>query len=217
VLADWKTAPVPDRTRAALRLLEAMTLRPREIDPALVRSLQATGIDDTALRGVANSGFHYNLINRVADAFDFERPEGVARERLAHALDLASRLVKGPAARVPFVVGADGVRRPEEVEAGRIRLLSAPGLTNPDLRRAVDGFVAQRWGVTRADAGPVAEGLQPYLTKLATAAYKITDDDLAGLRAAGLVDEAIYELTIVGAMSAALIGLEAVYEARWGN
>lgn len=197
---------MPDRTRAALRLLEA-TLRPREIDPALVRSLQATGIDETALRGVANSGFHDKL-NASATRFDFERPEGAARERLAHALDLASRLVKGPAARVPFVVGADGVRRPEEVEAG---------LTTPDLRRAVDGFVAQRWGVTRADAGPVAEGLQPYLTKLATAAYKITDDDLAGLRAAGLVDEAIYELTIVGAMSAALIGLEAVYEARWGN
>ncbi|MBL8924474.1 MAG: hypothetical protein JNJ54_36835 [Myxococcaceae bacterium] len=208
---------MPERTRAALSLLEVATLRPREVSPELVRAVQGAGIDDTALRGLMNVGFHYNLINRVADAFDFERPKGAALVKLAKALNLASRFVKGAPARVPFVVGADGVRRPEEAEAGRLRLLSAPGVTSPDLRRAVDAFVAQKWGVTRPGAGVVPEALQPFLSKLATAAYRMTDDDVAGLRTAGFGDEAIYELTIVGAMSAALIGLDAVYEARWGG
>lgn len=118
---------------------------------------------------------------------------------------------------MPFVVGADGVRRPEEVEAGRLRLLSAPGLTRPELRRAVDAFVARKWDATRPEAGAVPEVLQPFLSKLALAAYKITDDDVGALRASGPVEEAIYELTMVGAMSAALVGVDAVYEARWGG
>lgn len=186
------------------------------MNAALVREVQAAGVDDTALGGAVSVGFQYNFVNRVADAFDFERPKGEALVKLAHALNMGSRVLKGAPSRVPFIVGADGVKRPEEVEAGRVRIVSAPGLTSPDLRRAVDAFVAGRWGVTRADAGAVPQVLEPYLSKLATAAYTITDDDVAALRAAGFVDEAIYELTMVGSMSAALIGVEAVCEARWG-
>lgn len=216
MLADWKTADVPPRTRAALALLEAMTLRPHEIDFPFLDARRREGLDDEGLRWAASVGFQYNFINRVADAFDFELPDDRGRRRLASVLNFASKVVRGPPADASWTVGADGALRPVEVERGRVRLLSAPGLTTVELRRSVDAFVAREWGVVRAGASPVPQPLEPYLRKLAKAAYRITDADVEALRAAGFDDERIYELTMVGAMSAALVGLEAVYEACYG-
>ena len=45
--------------------------------------------------------------------------------------------------------------------------------------------------------------------------YRITDEDVDKLRDAGYTDEMIYELTMVGSIAAALIGLEKLYAALY--
>ena len=74
VLEDWRTAPVSDRLRAALRLLEAMTLRPTDVTPDLMREIKAAGLNDGAIREAAYVGFLFNVLDRLADALDFTLP-----------------------------------------------------------------------------------------------------------------------------------------------
>lgn len=212
VLADWTTADIPERTRAALRLLECMTLRPLELDSSFVQELKKDGLGDISIREAANVSFHYNLINRVADAFDFPVPRGIQKARLATMLNTTGRLLKGGYADTVWVRAADGTIRPTEVERGRQHLLSADGVTNPELRLGVEAFVAAQWGVSRPEAPAVPGELVPYLKKLALHAYRIIDDDTDALRGAGYSDEAVYEITIVGAFGTALIGLEKLFE-----
>lgn len=215
VLEDWRTARIPARTRAALRLLECMTLRPLELDAAFVATLRNDGLDDASIRAAANVGFHFNLINRIADAFDFESPSAKGRARLAAMLNLGAKLLRGSEDPKIEVRGADGAIRPPEVERGRTHLLTCPGETAPELRRAVEAFVCRQWGHARGETAELPEELERYCTKLARGAYKIIDEDIDELRAAGYSDDALYELTLVGATAAALVGLERLYAALY--
>lgn len=222
MLADWITAEVPERTRAALRLLECMTVRPLALDTSFVNELKQTGLDELAMREVANIGFHYNLINRVADAFDFPVPQGKQKARLAKALNTAGKRLKGIAAETVWVRAEDGRIRPTEVEHGRERLFSAAGKTDPALRYAIEAFVLAQWGYVRdgswkADPLSIPSELQPYLKKLALYAYRITDKEINALRAVGYTDETIYEITIVGSFAAALVGLEQLFAALYDD
>lgn len=217
VLADWKTAQVNERTRAALRLIEAMTLRPGTIDAALLAEVQRAGVDDLALVGVTSVTFQFNFINRVADAFDFEIPNEAQKVRLAKLLKRAGVFLRGAPERVPFVKGEGEVLRPESLEKGRARLLSAPGVVDPSVRRAAEAFVAKEWGVARAGAALIDAVWTSYLRKLARAAYTIVDEDLDALRSNGFTDEMIYEVTMAGAAGVAMLGVEAVWRARYGS
>jgi alkylhydroperoxidase family enzyme len=215
VLEDYPKADIPEQTRAALRLLEMMTLHPLNINPEFLDDLYQVGLDDLAIREAANVGFHYNLINRVADAFDFPTPEGVQKQRLASMLNFTSKLLKGSTAEEIWVRGEDGVIRPPEVELGRERIFITEGATDPALRRSVEAFVTEQWAYQRENADPVPIELETYLRKLSLHAYRITDEDVDTLREAGLTDEMIYEVTMVGSIAAALIGLEKLYAALY--
>lgn len=190
-----------------------MTLHPLDIDAAFVEALHESGLDDPAIREAANVGFHYNLINRVSDAFDFPVPEGKQRQRLATMLNISGKLLKGSSTDRIWVRGADGQIRPTEVELGREHMLSADGKTTTDLRRAVEGFVTTQWGREREGVPSVPTELESYLKKLSLHAYRIIDEDIQALRDAGYADEEIYEITIVGAMGTALVGLEKLFQA----
>ena len=217
VLDDWTTADIPERTRAALRLLEAMTLRPLEIDGAFVDALREDGLDDESIREAANVGFHYNLINRVADAFDFPIPKPEAKAKLAKMLNMAGKLLKG--ARSDRLFDRDdgaGRTHPAEVHVGRERMLSVEGVTSPELRVSVERFVLAEWDHVPAGEAPPAE-LHTYLRKLARHAFKITDEDVEALREEGYDDDALYEITMVGSFAAALVGLERVYGVMYGE
>ena len=192
-----------------------MTLHPMDIDATLVEGLFQDGLDDLSLREAANVAFHYNMINRVADAFDFPMPTGVKKERLAKLLNFSSKLLKGSAAEQAWVRGADGCIRPPEVENGRKQVLSAAGVTAPSLRHRVEAFVMAQWGQERANVPPVPIELEPYLKKLSLHAYKIVDKDFKLLQAAGYSEVMLYEITIVGSIGAALVGLERVYQALY--
>jgi alkylhydroperoxidase family enzyme len=71
VLADWRTAPVGPRVRAALAMLEAMTLRPDEMTPDDVRPVLDAGVSPDGVIDALYVGFLFNTIDRVADSLGF--------------------------------------------------------------------------------------------------------------------------------------------------
>ena len=216
VLADWKTAVIPERTHAALQLLECLTLHPMELDKSFVQKLQEDGLDDLAIREVANISFHFNMINRLADAFDFDSLNAQQEALHTKMLNQAGKLRKGKQADPVWIRGNDGQIRPTELAHARQPLLSAPGKTTPALRQAVEAFTVKQRGHTRTHALTIPNELTRYLRKLALYAYKITDKDVDALRAAGYEDEAIYEITIAGAFGAALVGIERLFGILYG-
>jgi len=74
VLEDWRTAQIPERLRATLKYLEALTLRPTEVDAAAMRELKAAGLNDRAIREATYVCFLFNVLDRLADALDFTMP-----------------------------------------------------------------------------------------------------------------------------------------------
>ena len=83
MLADWRTAPVETRLRAALAFLEKLTLRPEEVGPEDVKAARASGVSDGALRQVIYVCFIFSTMDRLADAFGFELPDARTLKRYA--------------------------------------------------------------------------------------------------------------------------------------
>ncbi len=86
--------------------------------------------------------------------------------------------------------------------------LGGPGETAPELRRAIAADAAIRSG--RDSSAAVDEPpslalpvpLAAYLDKIRRHAYRITDADVAALRAIGYSEDAIFELTLAAAVGA---------------
>jgi uncharacterized peroxidase-related enzyme len=72
VLADYRTAPIPERLRAMLGFLEKLTLRPAEVGPADVAPLRTAGLADDEIEDAIQVCANFNLITRVADSLGFE-------------------------------------------------------------------------------------------------------------------------------------------------
>src|SRR2546427_11425653 len=81
------------------------------------------------------------------------------------------------------------------------RLLKRPGTLDPSIRQAA------------ADGAPLPEPLGPYVEKVQRHAFKVTDADIAGLRAAGYSEDQIFELTVAAAHGAARRRLRAGMDA----
>jgi uncharacterized peroxidase-related enzyme len=86
VLADWRTAPVPEKVRAMLGFLEKMTLDPQNLGPADVAPLRQAGITDEEIADAMHICTAFNLINRLADAMGWEAQSEVAIPRFADML-----------------------------------------------------------------------------------------------------------------------------------
>lgn len=81
VLQDWRTAPVNERLRSTLGFLEKVTLTPEEVTADDVAILHSSGLNDQAIEEALYVCFLFNVIDRLADAFDFHLPtaEGFRR------------------------------------------------------------------------------------------------------------------------------------------
>jgi alkylhydroperoxidase family enzyme len=75
VREDWRTAPVSDQVRAALTFIEKQTLRPEELTEADAEAAYAAGVSTRALRDAASVSAMFNMIVRLADAFDWAVPD----------------------------------------------------------------------------------------------------------------------------------------------
>lgn len=76
-------------------------------------------------------------------------------------------------------------------------VLDTPGATDEPTRRAA--FAGQ----------DVPEPLAAYLGAVREASYRVTDADVAGLVAAGVSEDAVFELTVAAALGAARLRLDA--------
>ena len=83
MLADWRTAPVDARFRAALAFLEKLTLRPEEISGEDVKTARAAGVSDVALQQAIYVCFIFSTMDRLADALGFELPDARTLKRYA--------------------------------------------------------------------------------------------------------------------------------------
>ncbi|MCG8349595.1 MAG: hypothetical protein MI924_17655 [Chloroflexales bacterium] len=88
VLDDWRTAPVSPRLRAALALLETLTLRPQELSAADIEAARRAGLSDQAIEEAMYVCFLFSIMDRLADAFDFEVQPMGANKWKAHLMNL---------------------------------------------------------------------------------------------------------------------------------
>lgn len=80
------------------------------------------------------------------------------------------------------------------------RVLGGPAVTAPEVRAAVaDG----------GDGAPIPAELAELLDKVRRHAYKVTDADIARVKAVGVDEETIFELTIAAAIGVSRRRLEA--------
>jgi alkylhydroperoxidase family enzyme len=79
-LADLATADIDERLRATLFFLDKLTLEPNEVDESDVDAVVAAGVTPDALRDAIEVAAAFNVIDRIADALDFElqSPEALA-------------------------------------------------------------------------------------------------------------------------------------------
>ena len=75
MLADYKTAPISEKLRAMLGLLEKQTLTPEALSAADVTPVLARGVSAEAIRDAFYVSFLFNTYDRLADTLGWELPE----------------------------------------------------------------------------------------------------------------------------------------------
>jgi alkylhydroperoxidase family enzyme len=93
VLADWLSAPVPERLRAALGFLRALTLEPDTVGPADVAALLAAGLSRAEIEDAAAVCAVFNVIDRIADALGFHVPSAESLAARAERMLASSYLL----------------------------------------------------------------------------------------------------------------------------
>lgn len=74
ILDDYRTAPIDEKLRAMLGLLETFTLRPDRLGPADVRTVLDAGVSREAIRDAYYVAFLFNTYDRLADTLGWELP-----------------------------------------------------------------------------------------------------------------------------------------------
>jgi alkylhydroperoxidase family enzyme len=74
VLADYRTAPIDERLRGTLGLLEKLTLTPDSLLPTDIRSVLEQGVTRDAIRDAFYVAFLFNTYDRLADTLGWELP-----------------------------------------------------------------------------------------------------------------------------------------------
>ena len=99
-------------------------------------------------------------------------------------------------------------------------LFSPHGRTSPALRQAIEAYGEASAGINRTP-DTIPANLTNYLDKVARNAYKVTDKDIARLKAAGYSEDEIFEITWnvavgagVGRMKRGLMAVRGETEAK---
>jgi len=75
VLDDYRTAPIDEKLRATLGLLDTFTLHPELLTPEDVRAVLAVGVSREAIRDAFYVAFLFNTYDRLADTLGWELPD----------------------------------------------------------------------------------------------------------------------------------------------
>jgi alkylhydroperoxidase family enzyme len=74
VLDDWRSASIPKGLKATLGFLEKLTFTPGEVGPEDAQILKRAGVSEKAIEEAVFVCFLFNVMDRLADAFDFHGP-----------------------------------------------------------------------------------------------------------------------------------------------
>ena len=77
MLADVETAPIDDKLRLTLKLLRKLT-KEHAVSVAELRPVLAAGVTKTQLEEAFAVCFAFNVIDRLADTFEFYVPKDFA-------------------------------------------------------------------------------------------------------------------------------------------
>lgn len=72
MLTDWRTAPVSEKIATVLVFLEKLTLRPGEIGPTDITPMLTAGVTAQQIEDAIYICYLFNVITRLADAFEFD-------------------------------------------------------------------------------------------------------------------------------------------------
>jgi uncharacterized peroxidase-related enzyme len=86
VIADYRTAPISEKYRAALRFLERVTASPDQVSATDAKTALDAGISVAELRDAAAVAAVFAIITRNANAFDFEMPTPAEFDKAAGML-----------------------------------------------------------------------------------------------------------------------------------
>lgn len=73
-LADYRTAPIPDKLKAALVFIEKMTRTPEDLNKEDARSALKAGLTMSELEDAAAVASLFAIVTRYANALDFDIP-----------------------------------------------------------------------------------------------------------------------------------------------
>ena len=86
VLDDYRSAPIGEKLRAMLGLLEIFTLRPDDLRADDVRTVLAQGVSREAIRDAFYVAFLFNTYDRLADTLGWQLPGDAYYERAGQFL-----------------------------------------------------------------------------------------------------------------------------------
>ena len=75
ILDDYRTAPIDERLRAMLGLLETFTLRHEQLGVADIRTVLDAGVTREAIRDAFYVAYLFNTYDRLADTLGWELPD----------------------------------------------------------------------------------------------------------------------------------------------
>ena len=203
ILTDWRTAPIGEKLRAMLGFIVQLTDAPERTGPHDIAALRALGITDRAIVDATYICVGFNIINRIADAMDFEVPQTTLFVRGAwFRRRFGYNLMSGSFA--PFRFNEDDTSiDPYESMMRRLHdsVFFGPGTLDASVRQAIG-------------AGVEIDGaLGQYVSKVAQRDYKRLDKSISDLRSEGYSDDQIFEATVSAASRAGLERLRTVLNA----
>ena len=74
VLKDYRTAPIDEKLRAMLGLLETFTLDPEQLTPSGIWEAIDAGVTREAIRDAFYVAFLFNTYDRLADTLGWQLP-----------------------------------------------------------------------------------------------------------------------------------------------
>jgi alkylhydroperoxidase family enzyme len=75
VLDDYRTAPIDEKLRAMLGLLETFTLHSEQLDADRVREVLGAGVTREQIRDAFYVAFLFNTYDRLADTLGWQLPD----------------------------------------------------------------------------------------------------------------------------------------------
>jgi hypothetical protein len=91
---------VDEKLRAALCLVNTMTLRPDELGAADIEAVRVAGVSDEAMLDAVYVSFAFNCITRVADSLGFDELDDAGYRRSARSLLKFGYRLPGPLRRL---------------------------------------------------------------------------------------------------------------------